>query len=299
MSDSKISISTNRLQVRFGDEEALRIAAEAGFDGVDLSLEGHAKGVLPDIYAMDDRQLTEYFTGIRNRADELGIAVAQTHNLCGAYTPDEEYNQRVLFPRAERALKAASILGCEYSVVHCISTYQWGWAVPDSKMHEANQKMYAQLIPYAEKYGVKIALESFGGVKVGGVFGYDHFTDQNKMMREYEDLDTENKAFCFDSGHTNTGASGGFIDPAGFVRMFGERIKLLHLQDNTGGYDQHVFPRMGLIKWPEVFDALDEIGYDGYYNYELNLPFGGKMEAAVRFLGEYLRYFTDTKGRLD
>lgn len=294
----KISISIGMAQRHFGEEQAMRFAAAAGFDGIDLALTAYGEtAALPDIYSMDDYELTKYFTRIKNLADDLGLVIAQSHNLSGAYTPDPERNKQ-LFRRAERSLKAAQIVGCPYSVVHCISTYQWGWDVPDEVMHEANQAMYRELIPYAEEYGVTIALESFGACKLGGVDGFDHFTDPEKMLREYECLETENKAFCFDSGHTNCGVPAGYPDPQDFVRLFGSRIKLLHLNDNAKNYDQHCFPGQGLIKWQEVFAALDEIGYDGFYNFELHMPFGMVSEATYRFLGEYLRYFVENKGRI-
>lgn len=294
----KISLSIGVAQRHFGEETAMRWAANAGFDGIDLALTAYGlTPALPDIYSMDDYELTKYFTRIKNIADDLGIVICQSHNLSGAYTPDKEKNKE-LFRRAERSLKAAQIVGCPYSVIHPISTFQWGWDVPDEVMHEANQAMYKELILYAEEYGVIIALESFGGVKTQGREAMDHFADHEKMLYEYECLDTKNKAFCFDSGHTNRATPAGFLDPASFVRYFGDRIKLLHLNDNAATYDQHCFPGQGLIKWEEVFAALDEIGYNGFYNFELHMaPFGLKSEAAYKFLGEYLRYFVKNKGK--
>ena len=53
--------------------------------------------------------------------------------------------------------------------------------------------------------------------------------------------------------------------------MCGSNIIALHLNDNDTIKDQHKIPMTGSIDWNDVFDALDEVGYDGYYNMELNL----------------------------
>ena len=59
--------------------------------------------------------------------------------------------------------------------------------------------------------------------------------------------------------------------PADVIRRLGKNIVCLHLNDNDTLTDQHKIPAMGTIDWNDVFDALDEIDYNGYYNMELNL----------------------------
>ena len=48
----------------------------------------------------------------------------------------------------------------------------------------------------------------------------------------------------------------------------------------------------------EPGEALEEIGYDGYYNYEIGLRYGDSLKDAVNFLGKYLREFTEKHGRV-
>ena len=47
-----------------------------------------------------------------------------------------------------------------------------------------------------------------------------------------------------------------------------------------------------------VFKALDDIGYDGYYNYEIIYKFGDCLKDAIMLMGKFLREFTDKRGRL-
>ena len=289
----KLSISTGVIQQKFGDKKTLEMAAAAGFDAVDLDVQCYGKGILPNIYDMPEEEFRAYFTDLKQYADQLGIRFSQTHNLVDAFTPDAAYNRRLALI-AKRGIEATAILGTPYTVFHCISTFQWGYGVPDAVMHEQNQKMYEEFIPYAEKHGVNITLESFGRVTVGGVKGFDHFADPVKMLRELEDMPTKNKAFCVDSGHAHAAASGEYPDVAKHIRQFKDYIRILHLHDNNGQSDQHLLPGQGTINWKETFDALKEIGYDGYYNYELSMnPFVDCMEDMILFLGKYLRKFTE------
>lgn len=295
----KISISCQALQYKYGDVEAIEIAAAAGFDGVDFNVEGYAFQPYPSKLDLPEDELEKYFGAVRDKAKECGIKIYQTHNLCGKlYNGDEEHDKKVLY-WAERGLRINQILECPLTVIHPVSTFDFGPDVSDDFMHKTNQKMFGDIIPYAEKYGITVAPESFGICHGRGMHCADCFADPEKMMREYEDLPTENKAFCFDSGHTNCATQFGFMKPEEFVRYFGKRIKMLHLHDNDGLFDQHLVPRQGgTINWQEVFAALEEIGYDGYYNYEIGLRYGDSLKDAVMFLGKYLREFTDKCGNV-
>ncbi|MBE6727375.1 MAG: sugar phosphate isomerase/epimerase [Ruminococcaceae bacterium] len=301
--DKKISTTTGRLQIKYGDLRAVEIAAEAGYDGIDFNVEHYAflKGE-DNILELPEKQFEDYFTAIRKKADECGIKIVQTHNLCGKlYNGNDEHDEKVLH-WAERGLKANEIMGCEYTVIHPISTMDWGQNASYEVMHEYNQKMFGDIIPFAEKYGIIIAPESFGvgAHKMGEQFP-DMFADHEKMRREYDDMQTKNKAFCLDTGHTHCATQFGFLSVPEFIRYFGNRIKLLHIHDNDGIYDMHLIPRKGggnRIKWPEVFDALDEIGYDGYYNFEVSVCFGDLMAEGHKFLAKYYREFIKQRGNI-
>lgn len=290
---AKISLSIGALQTAYGDKRALEMAKEAGFDGVDFDVIGYGKRGRPDIFHMPHEEFAEYFKDIKKHADEVGIAIVQTHNLVAAYTPDPEVcEERKL--QGIRGIEATALLGCEYTVVHCISTMQWGYDVPAKEMHTKNQEMYADLIPTAEECGVKICMETFGRCRHKGVHGFDYFSNPELMLAEYEALPTEMKAFCMDTGHTNDAIGAGYLSVPNFIRLFGKRIKVLHLHDNNSYSDQHLLPGQGSIDWKETFKAFKEIGYDGYYNFEVNLTkLGPDFEVLIPFLGKHLRSFVD------
>ena len=58
-------------------------------------------------------------------------------------------------------------------------------------------------------------------------------------------------------------------DPCRMIREVGHRTRVLHLQDNRGIVDDHMFPGMGVINWKEFLPAMKEAGYSGTLNFEV------------------------------
>ena len=52
------------------------------------------------------------------------------------------------------------------------------------------------------------------------------------------------------------------------VRKMGSEIKVLHVHDNTGDRDFHMWPTKGIIDWPGFMKALKEIGFQGVFSLE-------------------------------
>ncbi|MBQ4087407.1 MAG: sugar phosphate isomerase/epimerase [Clostridia bacterium] len=291
----EISISTGPLQRKYGDEKALKIAKAAGFDAVDFNLEGY--GMTDDcIYHASEDAFGTYFTSLKKKAEELGIRIGQTHGRCGTFAPEKDRCDFVRFV-TERDLKATMYLGSPACVIHSISTMSWG-IVPPEVMREENQKMFSEFIPLAEEYRVKISQETFGDAVADGVRVLDFFGDVHELKAQHEQLETSWKTLCMDTGHVNKATAFGIMPAEEAIRLLGKDITLTHLHDNNTFSDQHLPPKMGgTINWGNVFDAFDEIGYSGTYNFELALDyFGDTLEDAVIFLGKYLRKFVDGRG---
>lgn len=103
-----------------------------------------------------------------------------------------------------------------------------------------------------------------------------------------------------DTGHTHKAHRFSGNPTVGeFIRRLGSRLGILHLRDNNSFTDQHCFPFTGTIDWKDVFDALDEVGYEGPYNLELNLTAFGRplIEDTMAFGVRVLRrMLTDRYG---
>lgn len=289
----KIGISTGALQSRYGARRAMEICAEAGLDAIDFSLESY--GVRNDkVYFGTHEEIYAHFKALGEYARSLGLEISQTHGRCITYTSDAD---QCAFTRwvSERDILATAALGAPACVIHSVSTYRF----PDADgafMHEKNRELYEDIIPFAEKYGVSVALETFGDSKAHGVRVLDYFGDARELKASYDSLNTRNKMLCMDTGHTNKAhnVAPEVPDTVEAIRLFGSELKLLHLNDNNGFTDQHLPPRFpgkeGSLVWEDIFAALDEIGYTGVYNFELNLGYNGELlEEYVHYIAKYLR----------
>ena len=69
----------------------------------------------------------------------------------------------------------------------------------------------------------------------------------------------------------------------------GDRVKTLHISDHDYIDERHVLPGDGKIDWMKLIAALEKIGYQGVFNYEI-----------VREIKEYVFYtFADIKRNYD
>ena len=109
----------------------------------------------------------------------------------------------------------------------------------------------------------------------------DFFGNLDHFVKGYEDVCAVEDfkdyfTVCMDTGHCNKATRFGQPSAAECIRRIGTEIAALHLNDNDTFTDQHKMPLSGSMDWNDIFDALDEVGYNGIYNMELNLDFYGK-----------------------
>ena len=163
--------------------------------------------------------------------------------------------------------------------MHAVTTGVMGPDAEPELMHEICFSVFHQILSYAKQYDIQIATETLGdSVKYQCC---DFFGNAVEFKKEYDRICAEGdnaKYFkvCIDTGHSNKAIR--FYNPSvpQVIRLMGKSITCLHLNDNDGLTDQHKLPMTGTIDWDAVLDALDEVGYTGYYNMELNLNHFGK-----------------------
>ena len=269
----KIGLSLFNLQDMFGDRRSIEIAKNAGADAVDFSLHHGDFKRSASVYARSEDEILTYYTDLKKYADSLELEICQTHGRLKGYRGNEEWDI-AMRENARIDCLATKALGAPVTVVHSIPLVPpFPVDVDPVLMHELNFKMFGEMLEDAKKYDVKIASETFGDCGYGVC---DFFGDIGNFTSSYERVravgDNADWFFtCVDTGHSNKAMRFGNPTPADVIRRLGSSVICLHLNDNDTFTDQHKPPLTGTIDWNDVLAALDEIGYSGVYNMEINL----------------------------
>ena len=227
-----------------GLEKTIDLFSEVGFEAIDFNLDKEP------YYA--DTLDQDFFKSITAYAADKGIAFTQTHAPFPSGFPEEESNQR-RFAEIVTAIKHASWLGAKMIVVHPTKHIDY------KENYDAalawNLDFYRRLIPYAEEFGIQIAIENIRGTLTETPQG---------LLTLLQLLDDPVFTVCCDVGHANICG----VDPVDLIRQLGSRIGCTHIHDNDGTRDAHTLPYCGTIDWERVMQAFAEIGYEGNLNYE-------------------------------
>ena len=234
--------------------EAIGWIAQSGFRYIDYNFATDCARK-NGIYGGD---FDNYVDGIKRRADELGVAFVQAHAPAGqpfVQGWDELVEQTVL------CVKACAGLGIKHLVVH--SAY-----APDLSVEETiekNKEFYTPILRAAEEHDVYILTENFNKMTKPNVFWIDNATD---LLRLIEYVDHPLFQAVWDTGHANLQE----LAQDEELRLLGSHVRALHVQDNLGDRDTHLAPYMGTLNLDAVMHGLQEIGFHGYFNFEVG-PF--------------------------
>ena len=244
----------------FGEKEAIRIISEAGFDAYDISLfelsrdENHYFN--GDDYREKAKELREY-------ADSLGLVCNQSHAPFHSSYGDPEKDEW-MFGKIVRAIEIASICGAKIIVVH--PKQHLNYAEHIDELFKMNVEFYNRLVPYAEKFGIKIATENMWQNNNGVRSITDSTCSRAWEFCKYIDaIDSEWLVGCLDIGHVSlVGAN----IPEFIKTMGNKRLQALHIHDTDFARDLHTLPFTQKIDYISVCKALKEIGYEGDFTFE-------------------------------
>ena len=184
---------------------------------------------------------TEDFDNAVKCYKDNGITLDTLHApFCGInamWSDDDEAGNAMLMRLYDSVDKCAKY-GIPVTIIHVSS----GRPMPE--ISEKGIKRYSDLFEYAEKNGVKVALENLRYIENLKYFfdRYDH------------------PVFCWDTGHENC-----YTDGIKHMELFGDRLGALHIHDNRCVWDSddHMLPFDGAIDFEEVARYIAESGYDG------------------------------------
>jgi len=116
------------------------------------------------------------------------------------------------------------------------------------------KRSLAELAEYADERGAVIAVENMTHQCLGNT------------IAEFEELVLSDPRLrvCFDTNHLL------HESPGEFIRTFGKRIVTMHISDCNLEVEQHSMPGEGKVRFPEILEALGEVGYCGPWLYEVS-----------------------------
>lgn len=100
------------------------------------------------------------------------------------------------------------------------------------------------IIREAEKSNIHIAFENLSNIQ--------------NLALVLSTFQSKSVGFCYDSCHHINYAPNDDL-----LKLYGDRLMALHLQDNGGKYNQHQLPLDGNIDWPTVMRKILLTGYKG------------------------------------
>ena len=96
---------------------------------------------------------------------------------------------------------------------------------------------------------------------------------------------------CWDVGHGNLQE----LPQHEALKILGDNVRALHIQDNMGNDDHHTFPYTGTLNFDSIMHGLQDINYKGYFTFEadtrclrLPLEFRKRYETILYDIGKFI-----------
>ncbi len=136
-----------------------------------------------------------------------------------------------------------------------------------NELAEINAVFYQSLIPYCEKYGIKVAVENMYQTENGlddGCIVPSTCADPKEFCEYVDAVRSEWIVACLDIGHSVL--TGNKLDDT--VLALGNRLQALHVHDVDDVHDNHAVPYMCNIDFQKLIDSLKKIHYQGDVTFE-------------------------------
>jgi len=240
---------------RYGDEKYKNIK-EHGFDCVDFNI----MNTETELYQADEERFKEILLCEKELAEKVGIKIHQVHGPWRVPKDSTEEDRRERMEKMQKSIRAASILGCKYWVIHPLMPCgmdDLATGLSDTTW-EINLSFMKNLVGYAKEYGITICFENMP-------MNNFSISKPEDILEFVKAINDDNFKICLDTGHlarfqvSKTGDA---------IRLLGDNIKVLHVHDNMGDSDTHQFPYTGIIDWEDFGRALKDINFDGVLSME-------------------------------
>lgn len=231
-------------------EEALDLCQRSGF-----LLFDYLSPIMPDDYVeIAQRQ--------RAAMDARGMKVVHSHFPYFRYS-GPGVREKIL-NAAPRAVKAASILGAQYLILH---GNEYVCETFDSQ--ECLEKSTEYLRPVVDlcaEHGIQPLIENVGE-SVLSEKRYHFGAKAEEVLAHIDAFSYANAACCLDTGHLRVA----YADDDSFLNameLLAPKTVCTHIHDNAYGHDLHKPAFFGTIPWEKVMSILKKHGYSGVLSWE-------------------------------
>ena len=253
---------TSYSTVGFNDrsiEAALDAIAWAGFPQAEIQGKG------PHVTTpLKGKELADF----RARLEGRGLRARTMHAPSGRTVlgaPDEEWRRQAV-ALLRRYVTFGGELGITDLVVHPIPG-----SVPNADdpavlglIADSVRRSLDELVPTASQAGIRVNLENLPYLCD---FPYRTMKELRPLVDPYpEDV----VGLIIDTGHVGILRN----DPVEEIKAAGNRLRGTHIHDVVGEADDgdHHAPTHGWLKWDEILQAFDTIGYPGPWTFEVAKP---------------------------
>lgn len=177
---------------------------------------------------------------------------------------------------------------CARFGVPCMVIHGWQGFFYTFQQESLDFRFFDRMVAHAEAKGVAVAFENLEG---------EEFL--NALLTRYQHL--PHVGYCWDSGHDHC-----YPHKLDFLKAFGDRLIMTHLNDNfglrdpggvpTGNDDLHFFPFDGNIDWEHAVRRLKSAKPQGILNFEFKIRSFSTSPADLRYVGLPLSEFLQTAG---
>lgn len=209
------------------NSERVRLIKEAGFDGV---------------FIYSQYRPVDYITEIINAGLEIETLHLPYKLIKNGRCIDSRYVNTIWTDNLDSDAYVSNIIqeiefANFYNIKNVVMHVTGGNTPPPISMRGVNKII--KILECCEKKGIKLCLENLRRL------------DYLKFL--FDNIDSEQLRFCFDSGHANYMTKNIQDFP---WDMFGNKLCCLHLNDNYADSDSHSIPFMGNIEWLPLLNKI-------------------------------------------
>lgn len=235
--------------------EAVAFHKKAGFDALDFP-----------IYLLDfstDSSWQSYVDEALCASEKYGIKF----EICHLPFDTKIQTSPELLPafneKMHRAIDAAKALGVSYAVLHPNTATEPMEKFDPIAERESVIEHLTPFVEHAKRVGLNIVIENTRLVHA--------LRPTHRYCQTAEELcdiaDALDIGVCWDFGHANLAG----LKQSRALQYVGKRLKVLHVNDNSGHDDEHCPPFAGVVDWKDAMHGLALAGFDGLFNYELSV----------------------------